>query len=123
MKQRITDEQRKSIFERDRKLENQTKKKKKKRKVIEDREKAEKFKKRMDQELSTIEQKRWNETKKNLPDIGLDKRYGLDVIGLEDGEMMEVDVPEQTDSTKTDKSSNTLMTQPIKMETSNGDNE
>jgi len=123
LKQRITDEQRKSIFERDRRLENQTRKKKKKRKVLEDREKADKFKKRMDQELSTLEQKRWNETKKNLPDIGLDKRYGLDATELEDGEMMEVDVPEQTDSIKTDKSSNTPMTQPIKMEMSNGDNE
>ena len=126
LKQRITDDQRKSIFERDRKLENQTKKKKKKRKVLEDREKAEKFKKRMDQELSNIERKRWNETKKSLPDIGLDKRYGLDVADLEDGEMMEVDVPElPTDNSKTDSNEfdNTQVTQPIKMEMTNGDNE
>ena len=60
---------------------------------------------------------------KNLPDIGLDKRNGLGVADLEDGEMMEVDVPEFiTDDTKTDSSEfdNTKVTQPIKMEMTNG---
>jgi len=133
LKQRITDEQRKSIFQRDRRLENQTKKKKKKRKVLEDREKAEKFKKRMDQELSKLEQQRWNETKKSLPDIGLDKRLAQanledgenfeDGENLEDGEMMEVDVSKLTDDIKMDELDNTQVSQPIKMEMTNGDNE
>ena len=61
--------------------------------------------------------------RKTLPDIGLDNRYGLDVADLEDGEMMEVDVAEFiTDDTKTDSSEfdNTKVTQPIKMEMTNG---
>jgi len=123
LKQRITDDQRNSIFERDRKLENQTKKKKKKRKALENREKAEKFKKRMDQELSNLEKKHWDETKKSLPDIGLDKRYGIGMKDLEDGEMMEVDVPEPIIHDDTTNSINTPVIQPIKMEMTNGDNE
>ena len=46
------------------------------------------MKKRMDKELEKMEEKRWNELKQELPDVKLEKRFGM-VDG--DVDLMEVD--------------------------------
>lgn len=92
LKQSITEEQMKSIFRRDRQLDNQSKKKRKRMKAKQDKAKVEQMKKRMDKELEKMEQKRWNEEKQQLPDVKLEKRYGIaDVNYDHDIDLMEVD--------------------------------
>ena len=91
LKQRVTEEQMKSIFRRDRQMDNQSKKKRKQLKVKQDKAKVAQMKKQMNRELEKLEKQRWNEQKKTLPDVGLEKRFGLGEA--EDGEfdLMEVD--------------------------------
>lgn len=90
LKQRITEEQMKSIFRRDRQLDNQSKKKRKRMKAKQDKAKVAQMKKRMDKELEKMEQKRWNEIKQELPDSKLEKRFGI-LDDDQDVDLMEVD--------------------------------
>lgn len=79
----------KSIFQRDKKLDNKSKKKRKRMKVKQDKAKVVQMKKRMDRELEKMEQKRWNELKQELPEVKLEKRFSPD--DNEDIDLMEVD--------------------------------
>ena len=90
LKQSITEEQVKSIFRRDRQLDNQSKKKRKRMKVKQDKAKVAQMKKRMDKDLEKMEEKRWNEVKQELPDVKLEKRFGI-VDKDDDVDLMEVD--------------------------------
>ena len=88
LKQRITEEQMKTIFQRDKQLDNQSKKKRKRMKAKQDKAKAAQIKKRMDKELERLEQKRWDDLKQELPDVKLEKRFNM--ID-DDVDLMEVD--------------------------------
>ena len=88
LKQRATEEQMKSIFRRDRQMDNQSKKKRKRLKVKQDKAKVAQIKKQMNRELEKLEEQRWNEQKQRLPNVGLEKRFG---IGQSEVDLMEVD--------------------------------
>lgn len=81
----------KSIFHRDKQLDSQNRKRKKRMKAKQDKAKVAQVKKRIDKELEKMEQKRWDELKKELPDVKLEKRYSLSDDEDNDFDLMEVD--------------------------------
>jgi len=84
----------KTIFNRDKKLDNQSKKKRKRLKAQQDKVKVAKMKQRMDKELERMEQKRWNEVKQELPNIKMEKQLNFGLADDDkDIDLMEVDSP------------------------------